>query len=178
MDNSYTLIHSALLCEAQIFIEKLRLKKINSNPKIYANQNLLLLIGGVGKESTYSSLEYIFKNFRIIKALNVGVAGCSDKDITIGSLFCTNGDADDISSLPLITNDFPSFNTQVFKKALFDMEGEYFLEICKKYCEDIYIFKIVSDHLDCKCLNKEFVKTLIFKHYPKIIKYAYSCKLE
>ena len=55
------LIHTALLCEAQTFIEEYKLKKINS--KIYRNDKVILLISGIGKENTISSLDYMFLNY-------------------------------------------------------------------------------------------------------------------
>lgn len=168
---SYTLIHAALLCEAQTFIEKLKLKKINSAPKIYANANTLVLIGGVGKDNTVNSLEYIFQNYNISKVFNIGTAGCSDKTVEIGSLFCSTHKLDGIDILPLITNEFPVFEKEIEQKALFDMEGEYFYEISKKYTEDIYIFKVVSDHLDIQRLDKEFVKKIIFNNFDLLAKY-------
>ena len=73
------LIYCALLCEAQSFIEYFRLKKINSTPKIYANDNIINCIGGVGKENTQNSLNYIFKNYKISKAFNIGIAGIKTK---------------------------------------------------------------------------------------------------
>lgn len=164
------LIHCALLCEAQTFIEKLKLPKVNSTPKIYANDKYVVLIGGVGEENTINSLKYIFKNFTFSKAYNVGIAGCSDKNIAIGSLFHVNPD----SPLPLITDDKPTYNSDInFEKKLFDMEGKYFLENCEKYLNknDIHILKIVSDHLDEKKLDKNFVKKIIFKNWKDLVKY-------
>lgn len=170
MDKPYTLIHTALLCEAQTFIEKLKLKKINSTPKIYANDSILMLIGGVGKDNTQNSLEYIFKNYSIKKAINIGVVGCNDKTIPIGDLFCTNQNIDHIKNLPLVTSDLPTLNTSLKNSILFDMEGKYFYKVCENYLkkQDIYIFKVVSDHLDVKSLNKEFVKKLIFQNYSTL----------
>jgi poly(3-hydroxyalkanoate) synthetase len=43
------------------------------------------------------------------------------------------------------------------------MEAKYFKYFISNYLneEDIYIFKVVSDHLDDKILSKEFIKQLI-----------------
>lgn len=166
------LILCALKSEAQIIIEKKKLKKNDSNSKIYNNQEIILIISGIGKQNTINSLEYIFKNNTITKAINIGVAGCSDDFVCIGELFCTNKSLEDINHMKLKTVDTPQIKKED-KTLLYDMEGEYFFDISKKYLneDDIYIFKVVSDHLDDKVLSKDFVKKLIFNHYNVLEKY-------
>ena len=158
------LIHTALLCEAQTFIEVLKLKKINSIPKIYKNKKYIVLIGGVGKDNTLNSLEYIFKNYTISKAINIGVAGSSNLSIKIGELFCCNHKLKDIKWLPLNTVDKPQTKNSG-ENCLYDMEGKYFLENCFKNIdeENIFIYKVVSDYLSDEILPKDFIKRLIRK---------------
>ncbi len=166
------LIHTALLSEAQAIIEKFKLKKIDSNPKTYANNKILVIISGMGKEKTVNSLNSIFENYKITKAINIGIAGCNDTKIEIGSLFCTNKNLQNIKFMELKTVDKP----QIFKNTsslLYDMEAKYFEEICKKYLdkETIYIFKVISDYLDDRIPSKEFVKKLIQKSLNGWIEY-------
>ncbi len=169
-----TLIHTALQSEAQTFIEKYKLLKTNSNPKIYASENIIVLIGGIGKENSYNSLEYLFENNTITKALNIGIAGCSDTTIEIGELFCTNKELEDINTMRCKTVDTPQLPSSVTLNTLYDMEASYFLEVTKKYLDEkgIYIFKIVSDHLDNTIPKKEFVKKLVFDKFNLIQKYV------
>jgi hypothetical protein len=159
------LIHTALLCEAQYFIEYYKLKKINSTPKIYTNDEIIICISGMGSRNTLSSLNYIFGNYTITKALNIGIAGCNNPNILIGNLYCTNQRIKDIENLPLITSDKVVTSSNALATSLYDMEGKYFEEITKKYLQEksIYIFKIVSDHLSSKVLQKDFIKNLISK---------------
>lgn len=159
------LIHTALLCEAQSFIEYYKLKKTNSYPKIYANDSLIICISGVGEENTIKALEYVFKNYKITKAFNIGIASCNDTNITIGSLFCTNQKLQEIQTLPLITSNIAVTNSQEKQTTLFDMEGSFFENICLNYLtkENIFIFKVVSDYLNDEILPKDFVKSLIHK---------------
>lgn len=167
-----TLIHCALQCEAQTFIEKLKLKKTSSNPKIFSNNKYILIISGIGKVNTLQSLEYIFNNFTIKKAFNIGVAGCASKTIPIGSLFCTNHKLNNIKHMKLLTSLTPvNSSCSDNKDVLYDMEAKYFLEVCNKYVESdyIYVFKVVSDHLDVKGLKKDFVKSLILKSLDNYI---------
>jgi len=161
------LIHTALLCEAQTFIERLKLKKTNSSPKIYSNETIIVAISGVGKENTISTLQYVFDHFTISKAYNIGVAGIGNSGIKIGELFSVIEKLDGIKQAKLISVDRPKLlckDTQ--KDILYDMEGNYFLEFCLNYLdiENISIFKIVSDHLSDKKLSKDFIKNLIAKH--------------
>jgi len=157
-----TVIHTALLCEAQSIIEKYKLNKVNSNPMIYKNDVVLVVIGGIGELNTKNSLEYIFENYKVQKAFNVGIAGCSDNDVKIGELFCTNKIVENINSMELITVKIPQ-TLAGCEKSLYDMEGKYFLEVSQKYLknEDIFVLKVVSDYLDDTILPKDKVKKLI-----------------
>ena len=156
------LLHTALLCEGQTLIEKYKLTKIHPSPKIYQGGDILLVVGGVGKKNTIDALTFVFEHYPIQKAINLGVAGCSDKEVLIGALFCTNHPLKTIQSMKLHTVDAPQ-KVGFPLKSLFDMEGKYFLEISQKHLqdEDIYIFKVVSDYLDDVTLEKDFVKKLI-----------------
>jgi len=159
------LIHTALLCEAQSFIEKYKLKKINSSPKVYANDIFIICISGIGKENTLKSLDYIFNNYTITKAFNIGIAGCNNSKIPIGNLYSTNKKLQDIETLPLVTLDEIVTNSDLEETTLYDMEAEYFYHITQKYLDtkEIFIFKIVSDHLSSKILEKDIIKNMISK---------------
>jgi len=157
------LIHTALLCEAQSFIEYYKLKKTNSTPKIYQNQNILVCISGIGKEKTLLALEYIYENYPINKAFNIGIAGCNDTNISIGSLYCTNHALDQINFLPLITSNTVVTKSKKKETTLYDMEAKYFLEISEKHLKNdaLFIFKIVSDYLEDTTLPKDLIKKYI-----------------
>ena len=159
------LIHTALLCEAQSFIEYYKLNKTDSNPKIYANDTLIICISGVGEDNTIQSLNYIFKNFTIEKAFNIGIAGCNNAQINIGSLYSINRHLKEIQSLPLITSNNVITNSNEVQTTLYDMEGLFFNTLCLNYLseENIYIFKVVSDHLSNEKLSKDYIKSLISK---------------
>ncbi len=63
----------------------------------------------------------------------------------------------------------PIDNPDSIDTPLVDMEAEYFLKVTKGI-KEIYIFKIVSDHLDIT-IPKEFVWKIIRNNLPKIEKY-------
>lgn len=159
------LIHTALMCEAQPIVEYFRLAKIEKN--LFGNGEIFVFVGGVGAK-TAQNLETILNRFEFIQILNVGAAGCSDSSIGVGELFCTNKKIDAIAFMPLVCVDSPQ-NQGYFEACLFDMESRYFLDVAKKFVseENIFVFKVVSDHLDSKMLDKNFVSRLIKKQIPK-----------
>lgn len=172
------LFHTALLCEAQFLINKLKLKQDTSvqnlptHCKLFTNDESILLISGMGKTNTINSLNFIFTHFNINKAINVGIAGCSDSSIKIGTLFCTNRFIKGINFAPITTVDEPLEDDENLETLLVDMEAKYFLEMCKNKSVDAYVFKVVSDYLDVSIPKKSFVIELIqnsFIQWKKII---------
>jgi purine-nucleoside phosphorylase len=164
-----TLIHTALLSEAQSLVEDLKLTLISKNPRIYTNDKIVLIVSGIGKDNTLSSLSQLFKSYKITKAINIGIVGCSNISIDIGTVVCTNKQLNNMKHIHLKTVEIPKIAKDK-NDFLYDMEAKYFEEICLKSLEDkdIYIFKIVSDYLDDTIPKKEFVKQLIKKNIKRI----------
>ena len=159
-----TLIHTALFSEARPVIDFLQLKQYDTKPfKIFKNKNVVLIVSGVGGKNTINALELIFSKYKIEKAINIGIAGCKDKNIEIGTLFCTNQNIKNIPYATLTTTHTPVTDYSLLTTALVDMEADYFIKVAKKFLtdDDTYIFKIVSDHLDATIPKKEFVNNLI-----------------
>jgi hypothetical protein len=77
-------------------------------------------------------------------------------------VFCKNQKLENIRYKELKTVQNPQ-TTSSDTQSLYDMEGSYFLEISQKYLknEDIFVLKVVSDHLDDTILPKDKVKKLI-----------------
>lgn len=147
------------MCEAQPIVEYFKLKKIEN--RLFSDGEIFVFVGGVGAK-TAQNLEAILNRFTFEKIINIGIAGCVYKSVKIGELFCTNKKLDGIVYMKLITVDSPQ-NTIYSENCLFDMEGSYFLDVAKKFVseENIFIFKVVSDHLEGKMLDKRFVSELI-----------------
>lgn len=174
-----TLIYTALLCEAQALINLLKLKQNTSiqnlpkGNKIFTDENekYLLIISGIGKDNCYKSLDFIYKNYTIEKAINIGIAGCSDSKINIGTLFCTNRLVANINFAPITTVDEPLESDEDLQTLLVDMEAKYFLEKSQEHCKNIYCFKVVSDHLDIEIPKKAFIIQIIQNSLEKWKKY-------
>jgi hypothetical protein len=157
------LIHTALLSEAQSLIEYYKLNLIQKNPRIYQKQEITLVVSGIGKQNTIKALSFLdIKHYT--KAINIGIAGCSNTNIPIGTIFSF---PNKIMTLKTVDNPIVFSNDT---NTLFDMEAKYFYEYINQYLhkDNICIFKIVSDYLDNTIPNKEFVKQLIWKNISKI----------
>jgi len=165
-----TLVHCAMLSEAIYIVEKYKLKLTQKNPRIYIQDNIILCVSGIGKLHTINTLNLVYKKYNIKKAINIGVAGCCDKYIKIGQLFCTTNNNKNIQYMNLKTVDTPQISNDINISCLYDMEAKYFEEISLRYVDinNIYIYKIVSDYLNTVILHKEFVKELIKQNIGKI----------
>jgi len=158
-----TLVHVALKHEAKPIIEYFKLQCVQTKPfKIYEKDDIVLVVCGMGKENTLHVKE-VFKKYDIKKAINVGIAGCKDKTIEIGSIFCTTHQIKNIKFTTLSTVNEPLDNPKNLKTTLVDMESKHFISTCKEFLDikDIYILKVVSDHLDTSIPKKEFVWKII-----------------
>ncbi|WP_404319647.1 nucleoside phosphorylase [Malaciobacter canalis] len=169
MNRKKTLVHSALLCECQTLINYFKLKQDKSCSafKLYHNHQIVIIISGIGKENTINALSFVFEKFEISKAINIGIAGCKDKNIKIGTLFCTNQKFQDIPTTTLTTVDEPLNDINKLKTTLVDMEAFYFEEVCNKYCDNIFILKVVSDYLDTNIPKKSFIIKIIQESFTQ-----------
>lgn len=167
-----TLIHTALVAEAKIIIKSLKLtckEKIPYN--IYTNNDVVLVVSGMGDENTKNALLYTQKLYTPEIFINFGVVGCTDKNIKIGSLFCTNLQDLDIEFATISSHKNIVTCKDNIKTTLVDMESEAFLKNTPKDAKK-YVFKVVSDYLEDKILSKNELNILIQKSLKKWIKYA------
>ncbi|MBE0492309.1 MAG: nucleoside phosphorylase [Sulfurospirillum sp.] len=172
MKDKKILIHTALNIEARPFIGSLKLQKIAKN--IWANDTILLTISGIGVNNVEKSLPQVFQNYTCKKAINIGIAGCVDPTIPIGSLFCTNQHLEDIPYASLTSVTKPAICTLGITTTLVDMEAQTFEHIVQRYLEKdaIFIFKVVSDNLSNTIPSRQFVAELIQKNLTKVSKYV------
>jgi len=164
-------IHTALLCEAQIFIEKYKLQTIQKK-RLYQNNEILLYISGMGIEATMSIQNY-FEHNTFDKAINIGIAGTNDISVQIGTLVVCTKQKTSLPYIPLTTVNQAQTQNNSDKSMLYDMEGKSFFKIANKYLDekDIYIFKVVSDHLNDTIPKKDTIKNMIGKNFDIIDRY-------
>jgi len=170
------LIHCATLIEAQTFINFLKLKQNNNlknlptNTIIFQDENseTILVVSGIGKERTFESLNFVYENFSITKAIHIGLASCCDSSIKIGSLFCTNKLLNNINFASITTVDIPLQTDEGLETLLVDGNANYFLDVTKNKSKDVFVFKIVSDYFELINPDENFIIPLIEDTYPKI----------
>ena len=160
------LIHTALFAEAKSIIEYLKLKFISKKPyRVYKNSQIILVVTGMG-DKTYL-LKEILPLYPIKRAINIGIAGCKEKSVPIGRLFCTTHHLNTIAYASISCVDKGLENPNLLSTTLVDMESRYFLEVTKEI-DEVYIFKVVSDYLDTTTPTKQFVWRIIGDNLDKI----------
>ena len=162
------LIHTALLCEAQAFIEYYKLEPVLKK-QVYKNEKIVLVVSGMGKDNIFK-VDLVLNTYRVTKAFNIGIAGCNDTNVPISSLHSSTHEYERLS---LKTVDTPQIVNDESATTMYDMEGKYFVEVANKYLKDenIYIFKVISDHLDDTIQKKDTIKNMIQKNIKKIDEY-------
>ncbi|MDX1809511.1 MAG: nucleoside phosphorylase [Sulfurospirillaceae bacterium] len=131
----------------------------------------MLAILGMGAKNTLK-LDEVLQDHDIKRAINIGIAGCKNRSIEIGSLFCTTHELGFIKKESLGCHDKAINDMDFIETTLVDMESDIFLKITQKYLnkQDIYILKVVSDHLDTKIPEKEFVWKIMKKNLNEIVR--------
>lgn len=169
-NHSKTLIHTALLCEAQSIIQFLKLIANKTVPNIYENDSYVLVVSGIGKDATIEALTKIFQMYTLHKAINIGIAGCKDESIAIGTLCCCTHSLPNILHTTLSTSLNAITNKEKLSSTLVDMEAQFFMNVCEQYLpkEKIFCLKVVSDYLSSQIPKKQFVIELIQKNMPLI----------
>ena len=184
-------IITALKSEAKPIIDYYGLKFSGlSNFPLYKNDNITLLITGVGRKNVSNVLNLFFQKNKVKnQIINIGISGGKKGDCSIGQLFLINKVSDEKSKLCFNLGSQHSFGLQNneittvskpvvdnnFKgEGLVDMEA---YEICKTVnnlegLNRLLILKIVSDHMDMKHhISANQVESLIKQKIPVIDKF-------
>jgi len=142
-----TLIHTALPAEAKPIVGAFGLTCKSTAPfLLYANTRAALVVSGIGREKTRHALAYALEYYAPEVMVSVGIAGCTQKDISLGTLFCTSNAKLHIPYATLSTHDVPVGESNTSETTLVDMEADAFLQSVPCGVE-AYVFKVVSDHL-------------------------------
>lgn len=179
----------ALKAEAKPLIETFDLVQVSSLDGIsmYANDDVLLAVSGVGKEAVTKTIDAITDNCRdVVNAwLNIGIAGhgCFE----VGEGFLVRKIQDEASGevwYPMVVFDYfgksgtiktVSQPEQRYEDDVgYDMEASGFMTAALFYstAELVHCYKVVSDNSkqSMDLLNKKSVKTLIAAHSSSICK--------
>jgi purine-nucleoside phosphorylase len=166
-----TYIVTALKPEAQAFVDYYKLKKSKlNNYTLFENQNIKLIISGMGVENARLATQTLINHFDITDDdtyINAGICAGS-RDYELGELVECGGVAyqeivyrfqDD---LPLIVCVDEAQSEALYK--LTDMEsfGFYDAVVHNPAIKKFHILKVVSDHFEPKKVTKELAKSLLF----------------
>ena len=144
----HTLIHTALVAEAKPIIGHFGLTCKEKQPfNIYANDDIVLIVSGIGGEKTHAALAYALTRFEPRVAINIGIAGCVDTNIPNGTLFCTTHHDVSMPFATCSSHEKAVDDTLHVKTTLVDMEADTFLKCMPKGIQT-YVFKVVSDHCE------------------------------
>ena len=164
----------ATTIEAKPFIDKLGLKKYGKESfKQFSNNNILLVISGVGKTNAAIAATYCCKTYKPPYILNMGAAGATDRTHRAGSILHVNQILEHdrpqfpsrkpfthkpdrlkgFSTAKLATGDRPVIDPTGRKiiseyASLVDMEAAAVAQACKTFKTKCYVFKYVSDTPD------------------------------
>ena len=164
-------IVTALKPEAQAFVDKYKLKKNKlQNYTLFQNENITLIISGIGAHSARLATQTLINNFDITDDdiyLNVGICAAPSTHnigelIEIGSVTYRNTDyLFDAEKQTLTCKDEEAATEQ---KTIVDMEsyGFYDAVIHNPAIKKFHILKVVSDHFKPQTVTKENTKSLLF----------------
>ncbi|HOQ13085.1 MAG TPA: hypothetical protein PK104_12075 [Spirochaetota bacterium] len=171
--NSRIGIVMATMLEAKPLIESLHLALKTMKPfHIYENERVVLAISGIGKVNAALSTAYVIGEYDFKALYNLGAAGGLKSGIKKGAIFHISDVIDYDRPLlrggtrktaastcegfdlaVLATTDRPAISLErrldIGREAdLVDMEGSGFVQACKIFGAEPFLWKIVSDALE------------------------------
>ncbi|KUK83814.1 MULTISPECIES: hypothetical protein [Petrotoga] len=191
-------IISAMGIEARAIIKYLDLKKTTDRPfETYQNEEVHLVISGVGKINVAGATSYLLKDtLRGLNhsdyVINLGICGSLNNKFNVGDLVLVNKVVDyerkrkyytdilvkhnlkegSIQSIDILNRNYE------FEEDLVDMESSAFFEIASKFLfvHQIYVVKIVSDKVSknqpLERLTKKYIDELIYDKLEEIFSFA------
>jgi len=176
-------IVTALKPEAQAFVDKYKLKKNRlQNYTLFQNENIILIISGIGVDNARRATQTLINNFDITDDdtyLNVGICAAPSK-YTIGELL-------EIGSVTYRNTTY-TFDTDKYtltckdeeastkQETIIDMEsfGFYDAVIYNPAIKKFHILKVVSDHFKPETVTKESTKSLLFNVIDDITRVSFN----
>lgn len=155
-----TLIHTTTLKEANPIIKFFNLEE-TYNSNIYSNDKIILVVSGLSSKEINKSLEFVFKNYQINKAIDISISSCCDTTIKIGTIFCTNKLIFGFNFANITTVEKDLVSDENLETLLVDKQAEFFTEFINNKIKDFYIIKVVSDYFEENLLDDKEVYKLI-----------------
>ena len=174
---------TAMYIEAEMFINKLHLKKDTSITKfqVFKNEHITLIITGVSKLKACIALTYLLSNKKINSSdfiINIGLCGTTNRNLNIGETFLCNKIIDNDSKKTyfsdiLFKHPFKENSIETCSKTitsnnnieaeLVDMESSGIYESALTFVEahQIVFIKIISDYLNVDKIDTSKLKTIL-----------------
>lgn len=165
-------IVTALKPEAQAFVDRYKLKKGKlSGFTFFTNDNIRLIISGIGVENARSATQALINHFDIEqndRFLNVGICGASERHpigtlIEIGQI---NYKGICYTLHSYLENVIHCVSQEIKhdKYEIVDMESFGFYDAIRHSpaIQNYHVFKVVSDHFKPDKVTKENTKSLLF----------------
>jgi len=178
-------IVSAFYKEVAPIIKHYKLKKINAPFEIFKNDEIIVIISGIGKLNSAIASTYLLSKYNIKFIINFGIVGSSK--FKVGEIFLINKInknlyPDILYSHPFKETYITSMDEVVTdgKFNLVDMESEGFFKASTKFLDldKIFIIKIVSDNLVCFRPDSDFMDNLINPHLENITNFIDNLNYE
>ncbi|WP_304545904.1 hypothetical protein [Sulfurimonas microaerophilic] len=169
-------IVTALKSEAQAFVDKYKLKKTTlKNYTLFFNEHMKVVVSNIGVENARFATQTLINYYDITDEdiyINIGVCGASKKH-SIGKLLKIG---------TIIHQELTySFNEGVtltcveqeihggdFEAVDMESYGFYDAVVHNPAIKNFAIYKVVSDHYEPHTLNKDMVKSLLFKQLDNL----------
>lgn len=185
-------ISTAMYIEAQEIIKRLGLKRDNSINKfeVFKNDEVTLIITGVGKVKSAVSLTYLLSRQEITQNdlyINFGVCGTKDKQIEQGEVFLCSKITDNDTKFTyysdlLFNHPFKEGSIETFSKVanegesdelLVDMEASSLYQAASVFFKphQIIFIKVISDYLCIENIDKDFVLKVVEKNIHRVIEW-------
>ncbi len=186
------LIICAMQKEAKFIAEKLKLNKVNEN--LYRNENISLLISGIGKQRTAIYLtKYLCENKKPSKIINIGYAGSTDIEIgkwvnitrsynyeweipgeekysmlDLGNQRLCTLENNKIEKVECYSAECFVTDTDIEEHIAFDMELHSIAILCDEYDIPLYSIKKISDNLNLEHFYENIKQEDIFELHSSI----------
>ena len=186
------LIICAMQKEAKFIAEKLKLNKVNEN--LYRNENISLLISGIGKQRTAIYLtKYLCENKKSSKIINIGYAGSTDIEIgkwvnitrsynyeweipgeekysmlDLGNQRLCTLENNKIEKVECYSAECFVTDTDIEEHIAFDMELHSIAILCDEYDIPLYSIKKISDNLNLEHFYENIKQEDIFELHSSI----------
>ncbi|MFT7860321.1 MAG: hypothetical protein ABXS93_05215 [Sulfurimonas sp.] len=169
-------IVTALKSEAQAFVDKYKLQRAKlKNYTLFFNEELKVIVSGIGVDNARLATQTLINYYDITDAdryLNIGVCG-ADKSheigelLKFGTLYYEGIEYNFGAGKPLTCVDEEIAHGE---HEAVDMESFGFYDAVRHNpaIKNFAIYKVVSDHFEPHTLNKDMVKSLIFKQLDNL----------